>query len=237
MLEIVKTVETKSGQGAKGPWTLYKITTESDKKATAFTPAEVGDEVELSDYNEQYHNYKFKKLEDDEIDRKLEEGERMVKANMANAGEESKGSMGTRPDQSGDTAPASTDVVSDINKLMADAKKSINDSETLSIIAVQLATRYGELGTMLAESMEAERGLELELKYERAKLLLSGRKSEATIMEAQTEAYVQTKDKEDEWRIAKKSVDMLKIKRSDVETLIDVIRSRLAVIREDINNG
>lgn len=50
----------KSGEGAKGPWTLMRVKTDSGKQATIFAPAAVGDEVVL-DYNEQYKNYSAKR--------------------------------------------------------------------------------------------------------------------------------------------------------------------------------
>lgn len=45
----------RSGQGAKGAWTLMKVIADG-KEATIFAPASVGDEVILT-YNEQYKNY------------------------------------------------------------------------------------------------------------------------------------------------------------------------------------
>lgn len=50
----------KTGQGGKGPWTLVKILADG-KTASGFGPVSVGDEVSL-EYNDQYHNWGFKKL-------------------------------------------------------------------------------------------------------------------------------------------------------------------------------
>lgn len=49
----------RTGEGAKGPWTLMKVTTESGKQGTVFAPCAVGDAV-TAEYNEQYKSYSFK---------------------------------------------------------------------------------------------------------------------------------------------------------------------------------
>lgn len=51
--------EFRTGQGAKGPWTLMKVETESGKAGTIFAPAAIGDPV-TAEYNEQYKSYSFK---------------------------------------------------------------------------------------------------------------------------------------------------------------------------------
>lgn len=49
----------RTGEGAKGPWTLMKVTTESGKQGTVFAPAAIGDAV-TAEFNDQYKSYSFK---------------------------------------------------------------------------------------------------------------------------------------------------------------------------------
>lgn len=49
---------TGIGKGGQ-PWTLMKITTDSGKQASCFSPANIGDPVTL-EYNEEYKNYSAK---------------------------------------------------------------------------------------------------------------------------------------------------------------------------------
>lgn len=49
----------RTGEGAKGPWTLMKVTTESGKQGTVFAPCAVGDAV-TAEFNDQYKSYSFK---------------------------------------------------------------------------------------------------------------------------------------------------------------------------------
>lgn len=85
--------------------------------------------------------------------------------------------------------------------------------------------------------MDAERTLERDLKLKKAQLMIAKRKSKITVGEAEAQALVETEDLQSELLDVQKAVQLYKIKRSDVQTLIDTIRSRLAVIREDIKES
>lgn len=55
----------KTGTGAKGPWTIYKLTLENDpQEPTGFDQVQPGDQVDVTQtQNGQYTNLNYKKVE------------------------------------------------------------------------------------------------------------------------------------------------------------------------------
>ena len=111
---------------------------------------------------------------------------------------------------------------------------NLDDAENLTKSIVALAQRNFGLGNWLADALEAERALERDLKIKRTQLLMQKRKGGQTLGEAEAQAVVETKDIWDELLEVQKASSLYKIKRMDTQTLIDTIRSRNSVIKEDL---
>lgn len=111
---------------------------------------------------------------------------------------------------------------------------NLDDAENLTKGIVALAQRNFGLGNHLADALKAERGLERDLKIKRNKILMERRKAGITLGEAEAQAIADTKDLWDELIVVQNASGLYKIKRADTQTLIDTIRSRNSVIKDDM---
>lgn len=127
---------------------------------------------------------------------------------------------------------AAVDIINEIDEISR--KLDLNDAENLTKAIVALAQRNVGLGVWLADALEAERGLERDLKIKRTQILMKARKGGQTLGEAEAQAIIDTKDLWDELLEIQKATSLYKIKRQDVQTLIETVRSRNSVIKEDI---
>lgn len=210
----------------------WNIKTESGKWANSFEPVEVGDEVILTTTKKGDKEFtNAKKV--DQLEERVEETSNKIAGSLQSPPFKKTGikEQETPP-------PAASDPIAQVAKLTTDIRQSKADPETLSLALVELALLHETLGTMLAEALEAERSLEMQLKFEKQRDILALRKAgEVTLVEAEAEAVTRAKPLADEWLEAKKSADLFRIKRDDIQKIIDAGRSRLTTIREDIQNG
>lgn len=127
---------------------------------------------------------------------------------------------------------SATDLITEIDDIARGL--DLDDAENLTKSIVALAQRNFGLGNWLADALEAERGLERDLKIKRTQVLMKARKGGQTLGEAEAQSVTDTKDLWDELLEVQKATSLYKIKRQDTQTLIDTIRSRNSVIKEDI---
>ena len=130
---------------------------------------------------------------------------------------------------------SATELITDIDEIT----KSIKDNpESLSTAVVELAQKNTGLGNWLAQAQEAERALDRDLKIARNRVVVEGRKADGkkAVGALEAEALLGTEELWSELVEVQNAVGLYKIKRNDVQTLIDSLRSRLAVIRNDMRN-
>lgn len=113
----------------------------------------------------------------------------------------------------------------------------LDDPEAISKDVVALSQYNMGLGNWLADAMEAERGLDRDLKLARQKIILDLRKTKTAVAEAEAKALMQTEDEWNQLLEVQNAVQLYKIKRIDTQMLVDTIRSRLSVIKEDLRQA
>lgn len=128
-------------------------------------------------------------------------------------------------------------LVAEIDDYTRDIWKQLESPGDLSETILRLAVLNMGLGNHLADTVEMHDKLELKLKYERELIKLSAMKEGETAAKAESLKIVDTKDMADDLYSLAHIVNVLKIKRADIEKVIEASRSRLAVIRDDMRNS
>lgn len=111
---------------------------------------------------------------------------------------------------------------------------NMDDSETISRTLFELAILSMGLGNHLIEAQDAERVAETLYKHNLDEAVAEALKSEMPFNKSELDAKRRLHNEKVEWNEAKRNVDVLKIKRADLDKVIDTGRSRLSLIKEDL---
>lgn len=133
-------------------------------------------------------------------------------------------------------APDAKEILEQIHERAQAVWKSKDNPETLSKVLVELAGLNWGLGEYLVLADEAERELKTELDYEKAKILDQLTKSGESVAKAEIQATLSSRDKRREYNAVAHGKELYKLRRKDTEKLMDAIRSRLSLIKEDIKH-
>lgn len=128
-------------------------------------------------------------------------------------------------------------IVAEVDDLVRAVWSAWEDPETLSGLILKLSVLYAPIGNYLAQAREEERWEETMYKsaVNKGKIHYVSEGDSATLAESKSHED-HTQDKND-WVETQNRVDTLKLKREDVEKLIDAARSRLSLIKGDIQRG
>lgn len=126
------------------------------------------------------------------------------------------------------------DLVNDIDEKAKALYKSLDSPEDISKILFEMAILSVGLGNHLIEALDSERQLESGYKASLDKHVRVGIEEGDAVNKAELKARHLSKDEKLKWLESKRQVDILKIKRADLEKVIDTGRSRLSLIKNDI---
>lgn len=132
----------------------------------------------------------------------------------------------------------SDQVVTEIDDILTVVWNSLDNPEELSRQLLRMTVLYAGIGNYLVEARDEERTLDRDYKgyiYQAQKKWRD--QGKVTVAEAEGQAFREHRTDLDTLNHAKKRVDILKLKREDVERNIDAIRSRLSLIKGDIQRG
>lgn len=124
--------------------------------------------------------------------------------------------------------------VEQVDELVKQIYTQLDNPEYLSRSVLALSVLYAGLGNYLVEARDQERVLDVAYKVEfgRVKLKYVKEGDSATI--AESRARLDLVGFAENILAANKRVDILKLKREDVDKLIDAARSRLSLIKGDM---
>lgn len=126
------------------------------------------------------------------------------------------------------------DILEQIHQRAQVVWKDKDNPENLSKILVELAGLNWGLGEYLVLADEAERELKTELDYEKAKIVNEITKSGESVAKAEIQATLGTREKRKEYNQVAHGKELYKLRRKDTEKLMDAIRSRLSLIKQEI---
>lgn len=131
------------------------------------------------------------------------------------------------------------DLVNDIDGKAKALYKSLDSPEDISKILFEMAILSVGLGNYLIEALDNERRLDSKYKYDlvERKLELVSKTNPSTdkLYSATVAESIAEQEISNEALLeSKRQVDILKIKRADLEKVIDTGRSRLSLIKNDI---
>lgn len=129
-----------------------------------------------------------------------------------------------------------SEIVTHIDAITKKVFSSQNDAEYLSRAAGELASLKLGLGSWVALARDEERLAAAELKAKKAKQYQIHR-AEMSQADADIQSLLDTEEMLKAYNKIAYNKDICTIKHSDTQTVIDSIRSRLATVRNDINNG
>ena len=127
-----------------------------------------------------------------------------------------------------------TDILKQIEAKAREVWANKDNPETLSKLLVDLSVLNWGLGTYQSDADDAERTLKTELDYQRAKIVKQLTGAGESVAKAEVEATLNLKDKRGEYNEVKHGLELFKIKRRDCEKIMDALRSRLSLIKQDI---
>lgn len=126
------------------------------------------------------------------------------------------------------------EIVNEIDAKSKELYNNLDDSETISKTLFELAILSVGLGNHLIEALDRERQLESSYKYKIDVRVLEGVEAGEAVNKSELKARKELNTHKDNWLEAKRQVDILKIKRADLEKVIDTGRSRLSLIKNDM---
>ena len=112
-----------------------------------------------------------------------------------------------------------------------------DNPEDLSACIHELAVLNFGLGTWLAEFEDAERVAKTDVDLEHAEIVEKYINQDMPVSRAEVKAKIDLGDKRRDYNQIVKSVQMVKICRHDIETVIDTGRSRLSLIKQDMQRA
>jgi Mg/Co/Ni transporter MgtE len=127
---------------------------------------------------------------------------------------------------------SATQLVDEIESKSKSLYLNLDDSETISKTLFELAVLSMGLGNHLIEAQDADRVAETLYKHNMDEAIALN--SDMPFNKAELEAKRQLHSEKVRWNEAKRQVDVLKIKRGDLDKVIDTGRSRLSLIKGDI---
>lgn len=128
-------------------------------------------------------------------------------------------------------------IVAEVDDLVRDVWNAWDDPETLSGLILKLSVLYAPLGNYLAQARDEERKMDTYIKYHFANHKRSHIEHGDSVALAETKARTELENQYKDQDFAANRIDILKLKREDVEKLIDAARSRLSLIKGDIQRG
>lgn len=134
------------------------------------------------------------------------------------------------------TVKTPEELVNEADDILRVIFNSLDNPEIISTKLLRLAVIYGGIGNCLAAAQNAERQAETTYKYELNKKKASYMKAGSSATAAEVPATVDVKKYRDDWDSWKHNASILKIKREDIEKVIDTGRSRLSFIKQEIKN-
>lgn len=134
------------------------------------------------------------------------------------------------------TAQSNEELLKSIEAKAREVWKHKDDPETLSKLLVDLSVLNWGLGQWLSDADDAERTLKTELDYQRAKIIKTLTGAGDSIAKAEVEATLNLQDKRKEYNEVKHGLELYKLRRKDTEKIMDALRSRLSLIKQDIRN-
>lgn len=132
-------------------------------------------------------------------------------------------------------------LITEIDTLTSEITEAINNPETISKCLLQIALKNDRLGNLYVMALDMERVAKTDYEYQldesKLKIMATevddkGKRVSATY--AESRSRIRKKDLLDELNTAKHTVDVLKVKRNDIDRIIDAARSRLSLIKNDI---
>lgn len=128
------------------------------------------------------------------------------------------------------------EIVSDADDQIREIWRSVDDPETLSQAILRLSVLNAGIGNFLHEAMLEESAAERHYKFmlDKQKLALVDEGKSATVAESM--AKIAYNDTLKNWHEKTHAVNILKLKRNDVDRIIDAARSRLSLIKLDIRH-
>lgn len=139
---------------------------------------------------------------------------------------------------------SAADIVAEIDDVLRDIWKHMEDPENLSRDILKLSVLNGGLGNWLAEAQDLERRMEAAYKHDVDARMLNIRETEKNekghppaIDYAKAKATIEKAEQLDAWLDGQHQVTVLRLKRQDTDQAIDAARSRLSLIKQDIRQA
>lgn len=125
-------------------------------------------------------------------------------------------------------------LIDDIETKSKGLYASMDDSETISRTLFELAILSMGLGNHLIEALDEERKLDSLYKFSIDNTTMKFVQDSQPVNKAELMSRESNYHLKKDWLKAKRNVDVLKIKRADLDKVIDTGRSRLSLIKNDI---
>ncbi len=130
----------------------------------------------------------------------------------------------------------SNEILDDIESITKEVFKNLENPQYLSEAIIKLAVLNSGLGNYLVEAKDLERSADTSLKFNREMTKMEKMDSGLTATAADSLKIIETKELSDEVNELSHNVDILKIKRDDTKDVLEMVRSRLSLIKMDITN-
>lgn len=130
------------------------------------------------------------------------------------------------------------EIITEIDNKIRQSYKEWDSPEGLSILLMDLASLKLGLGYWVAYASDEERQAEGELKLKREQIkleLMENYKQSGT--KADAKKVIETAEMSSEYYKLAYRKELYKIKHSDTQTMIDALRTRISLIKGDINLG
>ncbi len=132
---------------------------------------------------------------------------------------------------------SATQLIDDIESKSKGLYANLDDSEHISKTLFELAILAMGLGNFLIEALDNERMAESTYKSQLDQRVRMGIQEGEAVNKSELKARQESLGEMSKWLKAKRNVDVLKIKRADLDKVIDTGRSRLSLIKNDIRQG
>lgn len=128
------------------------------------------------------------------------------------------------------------ELVERIDKLRLTISENRHSPEIISECLEGLAFAFSDLGDLMVDATVESDRLEDLYKYE-IQVQFMAHKKTLTVAESEIQARLDCDGRRQEWREAEKNAKTLKVKRESVEKILDATRSRLSLIKGDIQRA
>jgi len=129
------------------------------------------------------------------------------------------------------------DIIVGIDNLIRQSYQEWESPEGLSKMLMDLASLKLGLGYWVAYASDQERQADGELKIMREKLKLSYVDSGMTATKADAKKVIETEEMQKGYNKLAYSKELFRIKHTDTQSMIDALRTRISLIKGEINQG